>query len=131
MVICNIGPLSKTLRHADVGNTSAFEMGSLMDNALAEYEKFAATIGVTFNDVTILREAFTHRSYLNEHRGTNMKHNERLEFLGDAVLELAVTEFLFAKYQLKFVRVFQNGISMPKCACGKKPQDDDIMVKGK
>jgi ribonuclease-3 len=69
-----------------------------MDNALAEYEKFAATIGVTFKDVTLLREAFTHRSYLNEHRGTNMKHNERLEFLGDAVLELVITEYLFAKY---------------------------------
>ena len=68
-----------------------------MDN-LAEYEKFAATIGVTFKDVSLLREAFTHRSYLNEHRGTNMKHNERLEFLGDAVLELVITEYLYAKY---------------------------------
>ncbi len=69
-----------------------------MDNALAEYEKFATKIGVTFKDVGLLREAFTHRSYLNEHRGTNMRHNERLEFLGDAVLELVMTEYLFAKY---------------------------------
>ena len=69
-----------------------------MDNSLSQFEKFATHIGVTFKDVTILREAFTHRSYLNEHRGTNMKHNERLEFLGDAVLELVITEYLYAKY---------------------------------
>ena len=78
--------------------TSAFEIGSHMDNSLGIFEKFAKHIGVTFNDVAILREAFTHRSYLNEHRGTNMKHNERLEFLGDAVLELVITEYLYATY---------------------------------
>ncbi len=93
------GPLSKTLRHENVAQAqSAFEMGSRMDNTFAEYEKFAATIGVTFNDIAILREAFTHRSYLNEHRGSDMRHNERLEFLGDAVLELVITEYLYAKY---------------------------------
>ena len=69
-----------------------------MEHSALEYEKFAAHIGVTFNDLTLLREAFTHRSYLNEHRGTNMRHNERLEFLGDAVLELVITEYLYAKY---------------------------------
>lgn len=69
-----------------------------MDHLSIDYEKFAAKIGVAFKDVTLLREAFTHRSYLNEHRGTNLKHNERLEFLGDAVLELVMTEYLFGKY---------------------------------
>lgn len=69
-----------------------------MEHTTADYEKFAAHIGVTFNDIDLLREAFTHRSYLNEHRGTNLKHNERLEFLGDAVLELVITEYLFQKY---------------------------------
>jgi ribonuclease-3 len=59
---------------------------------------FAARIGVTFTDITILRTAFTHRSYVNEHRGEPIEHNERLEFLGDAVLELAVTDFLFTTY---------------------------------
>ncbi len=73
-------------------------MGSHMDNAIGLYEKFATTIGVTFKDIAILREAFTHRSYLNEHRATNMRHNERLEFLGDAVLELVITEYLYAAY---------------------------------
>jgi ribonuclease-3 len=55
-------------------------------------------IGVTFADKSILLSAITHRSYLNEHREANWDHNERLEFLGDAVLELVVTDFLFKKY---------------------------------
>jgi ribonuclease-3 len=69
-----------------------------MDHTNVEYDKFAEHIGVKFNDIKLLMEAFTHRSYLNEHRGTGMRHNERLEFLGDAVLELVITEYLFAKY---------------------------------
>lgn len=69
-----------------------------MDHKAIDYEKFATHIGVVFKDIMLLREAFTHRSYLNEHRDTNLKHNERFEFLGDAVLELVMTEYLFAKY---------------------------------
>jgi len=69
-----------------------------MDHNAIDYQKFAAHIGVAFTDIAFLREAFTHRSYLNEHRGTGLKHNERLEFLGDAVLELVMTEYLFGKY---------------------------------
>jgi ribonuclease-3 len=61
-------------------------------------EDFAASINVQFNDIGLLRTAFTHRSYVNEHRGEQIQHNERLEFLGDAVLELVVTRFLFEKY---------------------------------
>ncbi len=64
------------------------------------YIKFAKeTLKVTFNNINILITAFTHRSYLNEHKKTVFEHNERLEFLGDAVLELVVTEFLFKNYQ--------------------------------
>ncbi len=59
---------------------------------------FAETMGVRFKDIDLLREAFTHRSYLNEHRNLKTGHNERLEFLGDAVLELVITEYLFRKY---------------------------------
>ncbi len=51
-----------------------------------------------FKDINLLITAFTHRSYLNEHKQTVKTHNERLEFLGDAVLELVVTEFLYDKY---------------------------------
>lgn len=65
----------------------------------AKFESFAReTLGVTFKDITLLVTAFTHRSYVNEHRKTVSEHNERLEFLGDAVLELVVTEYLYANY---------------------------------
>lgn len=64
-----------------------------------DFSFFEKKIGYTFEDKTLLERAFTHRSYLNENRGLqNREHNERLEFLGDAVLELVVTEFLFSKY---------------------------------
>lgn len=56
-------------------------------------------LGVEFKDEKLLEEALTHRSYLNEHRSGTQKHNERLEFLGDAVLELVVTEHLFKNYE--------------------------------
>ncbi len=63
------------------------------------YHAFAREkLGVTFNDIELLITAFTHRSYLNEHKKTVREHNERLEFLGDAVLELVTTEFLFSNY---------------------------------
>lgn len=55
-------------------------------------------LGFTFKDKKNLLTAITHRSYLNEHREATQDHNERLEFLGDAVLELVVTDFLFHKY---------------------------------
>ncbi len=63
------------------------------------YQKFAQnTFGFEFNNVELLITAFTHRSYVNEHKKTVSEHNERLEFLGDAVLEMVVTEFLFNNY---------------------------------
>lgn len=55
-------------------------------------------IGIQFNRSEHLVQSFVHRSYLNEHRDFCLNHNERLEFLGDAVLELVVTEFLFKEY---------------------------------
>jgi ribonuclease-3 len=67
---------------------------------VSSYQTFATQkLGITFNDIDILVTAFTHRSYLNEHRRTVKEHNERLEFLGDAVLELVVTEYLFTNYE--------------------------------
>ena len=58
-------------------------------------------LGVIFTNKELLLSAVTHRSYLNEHRTAMHDHNERLEFLGDAVLELVVTDFLFKKYPEK------------------------------
>ncbi|MEK7081761.1 MAG: ribonuclease III domain-containing protein, partial [Patescibacteria group bacterium] len=62
------------------------------------FSEFEKNISVDFADKTLLKQAFTHRSYLNENRKTNLAHNERLEFLGDAVLELIVTAHLYEKY---------------------------------
>jgi ribonuclease-3 len=74
-----------------------------MDNSFdgIQFSQFEEKTGCTFNNKTLLRTAFTHRSYLNEHRDAQLEHNERLEFLGDAVLELVVTEYLYAKYPEK------------------------------
>ncbi|HOY56070.1 MAG TPA: ribonuclease III [bacterium] len=55
-------------------------------------------LGVKFKETDILQRALIHRSYLNEHPSFSKEHNERLEFLGDAVLELAVTEYLYQNY---------------------------------
>jgi ribonuclease III len=62
-----------------------------------DLEKIEQTIGVTFRDKDLLHRAFTHRSYLNENQDID-RHNERLEYLGDAVLEFLVSKFLFNKY---------------------------------
>ena len=70
-------------------------------NIEAELKELERILGVSFNDPALLRIAVTHRSYLNEHRDANWEHNERLEFLGDAVLELVVTDYLFHKYPEK------------------------------
>lgn len=65
----------------------------------SKYQELAvAIIGQEFTDLELLVTAFTHRSYLNEHKKTVKAHNERLEFLGDAVLELVVTEYLYGNY---------------------------------
>ena len=66
-----------------------------------DFSGFEKKINTYFKDKFLLTQAFTHRSYLNEHPKTVPHHNERLEFLGDAVLELIVTEFLFEKYPHK------------------------------
>jgi ribonuclease-3 len=60
--------------------------------------EFQEKIGASFKDITLLERAFTHRSYLNEHPKLGLEHNERLEFLGDAVLELSVTDYLYRHY---------------------------------
>lgn len=65
----------------------------------ARYQQFAQDrLGGPFNDIDLLVTAFTHRSYVNEHKSTVSEHNERLEFLGDAVLELVATAYLFANF---------------------------------
>ncbi|MEK7646828.1 MAG: ribonuclease III [Patescibacteria group bacterium] len=63
-----------------------------------DFIKFEEKIGFRFIDQDLLKQAFTHRSYLNENPDWGLPHNERLEFLGDAVLELVVTQYLYERY---------------------------------
>lgn len=65
----------------------------------SKFQTFANDRFGGFSDINLLVTAFTHRSYLNEHKKTATEHNERLEFLGDAVLELIVTEYLYENYK--------------------------------
>ncbi|HUA13492.1 MAG TPA: ribonuclease III [Candidatus Sulfotelmatobacter sp.] len=66
----------------------------------SQYKKFAKdNLGVEFEDIDLLVSAFTHRSFVNENRKVVEEHNERLEFLGDAVLELIVTEYLYLNFK--------------------------------
>ena len=67
----------------------------MSDEKISELE---GKIGVEFKDKNILLQSLTHRSYLNENTAWKLEHNERLEFLGDAVLELAVTDHLYKNY---------------------------------
>lgn len=63
-----------------------------------DFSSFEKKIGVVFKNSELLKQAFVHRSYINENRNFKLPHNERLEFLGDAVLELVVTDYLFHAY---------------------------------
>ncbi len=63
-----------------------------------DFNFFQTSFGLTFKEPKLLEQAFTHRSYLNESSRTDLDHNERLEFLGDAVLELATTDYLYGRY---------------------------------
>lgn len=68
---------------------------------MKDFSGIERKLNITFTNKDLLTQAFLHRSYLNEHSGIGMTHNERLEFLGDAVLELVVTDFLYRTYPEK------------------------------
>ncbi len=60
-----------------------------------DFTQFEEKAGIVFKNKDLLKQAFTHRSYINESRDSKLEHNERLEFLGDAVLELVITDYLY------------------------------------
>lgn len=100
-------------------------------------EKLERILGVSFTERGLLLSATTHRSYLNEHREATQDHNERLEFLGDAVLELIVTDYLFRKYtskpegELTAVRAaLVNTVSLSEAAQKLGLNDFLLMSKG-
>src|SRR3989344_1165712 len=68
---------------------------------MKEFDVLEKKLGLTFSNKDLLTQAFVHRSYLNENPDFRLDHNERLEFLGDAVLELVVTEYLYNEYPQK------------------------------
>ena len=63
------------------------------------YSALEKKTGIKFKNIDLINKAFIHKSYINENRDQGIKHNERLEFLGDSVLELATTHHLFHKYK--------------------------------
>jgi ribonuclease-3 len=68
---------------------------------MKDFTSLQENLKITFKNPALLTQAFLHRSYLNEHAGLHMEHNERLEFLGDAILELSVTHYLFTHFPSK------------------------------
>jgi ribonuclease-3 len=71
-----------------------------MNNKI-DFSKFEEKTKIVFKDKKLLEQAFIHRSYINENVDSKLRHNERLEFLGDAVLELVTTDYLYNKYTEK------------------------------
>ncbi len=66
---------------------------------MKDFSKLEEKLNINFKNKRLLKQAFCHRSYLNENPKINLENNERLEFLGDAILELIVTEFLYKNYK--------------------------------
>ncbi len=100
-------------------------------------ERLEKLIGVSFHETDHLLTAITHRSYLNEHREAKQNHNERYEFLGDAVLELVVTDFLFNKYpekpegELTAIRAaLVNTVSLSEVATNMNINEFLLLSKG-
>ena len=102
-----------------------------------ELNHLAANLGVKFNNLQILKEALTHRSYLNEFKNKNFQSNERLEFLGDAVLSFVVSSWLFKEFPYYFEGKLTNlrsnlvkTVSLTKIAQKLKVGDYLLLSKG-
>ncbi len=110
---------------------------AIEQNVEIDLQKVESIIGCVFTDKMHLLTAITHRSYLNENRDAKQDHNERLEFLGDAVLELVITDFLFNKYpdkpegELTAVRAaLVNTVSLADASTKLGVNDYLLMSKG-
>lgn len=96
-------------------------------------EELQKKIGIEFKNTDLLLQALTHRSYLNENTSWPLEHNERLEFLGDAVLELVVTDYLYKNYSnpegelTNWRAAIVNAIILSKI-CGKFDLNDYILL---
>lgn len=103
---------------------------------MKDLSKLEKNIGVKFKDQEVLTQATVHRSYINEHPEFKLDHNERLEFLGDAVLELVVTEYLYNNYSnpegdlTNWRASLVNGSNLAKISQGLGIDDFLMMSKG-
>lgn len=102
-----------------------------------DFSAIEGRLGYTFQNKALLKQAFTHRSYLNENRDQDIEHNERLEFLGDAVLELVVTNDLYHTYPEKpegeltaFRSALVNTVSIAAAADDLSMNDYLLLSKG-
>lgn len=103
------------------------------NNRIEEFEKI---IGYSFNNKELIKEALTHSSYANEHRLTDIGNNERLEFLGDAVLEILISEYLFNQYPNEpegyLTKMRASIVCEPTLAlCSKDIRLGDFLLLGK
>ena len=104
---------------------------------MINFSDFEKKTKVIFKNKKLLEQAFINRSYINENPGTKLSHNERLEFLGDAVLELIVTDFLYKKYpnytegELTALRsALVNAVIISEIASGIGMNDYLLLSKG-
>jgi ribonuclease-3 len=95
----SIEEIQKQIDSASTKQTEDKKSEQFTKETLDLYQDFAReNLGFEFNDITLFITALTHKSYVNEHRNTKIVHNERLEFLGDAILELVTSDFLFRNF---------------------------------
>jgi len=104
---------------------------------MKDFSEFEEKIGIKFKDKNLLKQAFVHRSYINENPKIGLEHNERLEFLGDAVLELVITDYLFHKYPdrtegelTSYRAALVNTISISRAASELGMDDFLLLSKG-
>jgi ribonuclease-3 len=101
------------------------------------FSRFEEKSGIIFKDKTLLRQAFTHRSFINENKNVKLQHNERLEFLGDAVLELVITNFLYNTYPERpegelttYRSALVNSVTLSEVAANLTMNDFLLLSKG-
>lgn len=106
-------------------------------NQMIQFSDFEKKTGVIFKDKDLLKQSFIHRSYINENPGIKLEHNERLEFLGDAVLELVITDKLYRKYPGKaegeltsYRSALVNAVIIAEIAQGLGMNDFLLLSKG-
>ncbi len=104
---------------------------------MADFSKFERKLDINFKDKSLLQQAFVHRSYINENKKFKLSHNERLEFLGDAILELVVTEYLYKKYTgsaegelTSYRSALVNAITLSKVAADLEMNEFLLLSKG-